>query len=256
MQLKAGPLAATVLASLFCALSAAARQLNEPRLVLDARKCQVVVYTEWNRNDAGFSQKAEVAEVFAAVTSSGLYRNYTGTSAAHADLILKIDDDALWGHVTLDVLNPDDNSVVYHESRDRVAVDNDVKRLVEHFLHAVDEARESDDEANRTNSADQGESDDKLPTSSQTVAAGTTTDDGSLGYIFVGRFEREDRAQSAAKKIEDLGGLRARVVPKQTATGKAFVVVTGPFAAKSLKGILDWLQAQGFADASAIRTAK
>jgi serine/threonine protein kinase len=74
------------------------------------------------------------------------------------------------------------------------------------------------------------------------------------GFVFVGRFDREDRARGAAKKVEDLGGLRARVIPRRTATGKNFIVLTGPFPAKSLPGVLAWLQAQGFADARAIRT--
>jgi len=78
--------------------------------------------------------------------------------------------------------------------------------------------------------------------------------DNRPGYVWVGRFEREDRARGAAKKIEDLGGLSARVVPRQNESGKFFVVWTGPFAAKSLPGILDWLQAQGFAKARAVRT--
>jgi serine/threonine protein kinase len=75
------------------------------------------------------------------------------------------------------------------------------------------------------------------------------------GFVFVGRFDREDRARGAAKKVEDLGGLRARVIPsRRTAMGKTFIVLTGPFPAKSLPGVLAWLQAQGFADARAIRT--
>ena len=78
--------------------------------------------------------------------------------------------------------------------------------------------------------------------------------DNRPGYIWVGRFEREDRAQSAARKVEDLGGLTARVVPRQNLSGKFFVVWTGPFPAKSLPGVLDWLQAQGFANARAVRT--
>jgi Protein kinase domain len=78
--------------------------------------------------------------------------------------------------------------------------------------------------------------------------------DNRPGYVWVGRFEREDRARGAAKKIEDLGGLTARVVSRQNFSGKFFVVWTGPFAAKSLPGILDWLRAQGFSGARAIRT--
>ena len=78
--------------------------------------------------------------------------------------------------------------------------------------------------------------------------------DNRPGYVWVGRFEREDRARGAAKKIEDLGGLSARVVSRRNASGKFFVVWTGPFAAKSLPGILDWLRAQGFSSARAIRS--
>ena len=74
------------------------------------------------------------------------------------------------------------------------------------------------------------------------------------GYIWVGRFEREDRAKSAAKKIEDLGGLRARVMPRWNENGKFFIVLTGPFAAKSLPSVRDWLHAQGFGEAHEIRT--
>jgi serine/threonine protein kinase len=79
--------------------------------------------------------------------------------------------------------------------------------------------------------------------------------DNRPGYIWVGRFEREDRARSASKKIEDLGGMRARVVPRWNEKGKFFVVFTGPFAAKSLPGIRDWLHAQGFEGAHEVRVS-
>jgi len=72
------------------------------------------------------------------------------------------------------------------------------------------------------------------------------------GYIWVGRFEREDRAQSAAKKIEDLG-LTALVMPRHNDKGEFFVVLTGPFGGKRLSSVLQWLQTQGFADAREIK---
>lgn len=72
------------------------------------------------------------------------------------------------------------------------------------------------------------------------------------GYIWVGRFEREDRAQSSAKKIEDLG-LPALVMPKHNDQGEFFVVLTGPFAGKRVPSVLEWLQAQGFAGAREIK---
>jgi serine/threonine protein kinase len=69
------------------------------------------------------------------------------------------------------------------------------------------------------------------------------------GVIWVGRFEREDRAQGAARKIRDLGGFQARVVPRWGAKGQFFVVWAGPFANEALPDDLDWLHAQGFLQA-------
>jgi hypothetical protein len=45
--------------------------------------------------------------------------------------------------ITLEVLDPDTNAAVYFESRDRVDLDNDVKRLFAHFFTAVDDTRAS-----------------------------------------------------------------------------------------------------------------
>jgi hypothetical protein len=73
-----------------------------------------------------------------------------------------------------------------------------------------------------------------------------------LGYIWVGRYEREDRAQSSAKKIEDLG-LPAIVMPRHNLQGEFFVVLTGPFAGKRMPSVLDWLQTQGFSGAREIK---
>jgi hypothetical protein len=75
---------------------------------------------------------------------------------------------------------------------------------------------------------------------------------GGGGYLWVGRFQREDRAQDASKKIEDMG-LSAVVIPRQTPTGEFFVVLTGPFGPKKLPGVLQWLQTQGFPNAHAIK---
>ncbi|HTZ98821.1 MAG TPA: serine/threonine-protein kinase [Candidatus Aquilonibacter sp.] len=77
--------------------------------------------------------------------------------------------------------------------------------------------------------------------------------DSRPGYIWVGRFEREDRAKSAAKKIQDLGGLAARVVTRWNLNGKFFVVWAGPFPAKALSANLDWIQAQGFTEAHEVK---
>jgi serine/threonine protein kinase len=73
-----------------------------------------------------------------------------------------------------------------------------------------------------------------------------------ISYIWVGRFEREDRAKAAVKKIQGLG-MSARVVPRHNDKGDFFVVWSGPFAGKAVQGVLDWLQAQGFAEAREIK---
>jgi len=64
-------------------------------------------------------------------------------------------------------------------------------------------------------------------------------------YLWVGRFEREDRAQGAARKIEGLG-LPVTVIPRQNDKGNFYVVVTGPFGAKRIPSVIEWLQTQGF----------
>ncbi len=71
------------------------------------------------------------------------------------------------------------------------------------------------------------------------------------GYIWVGRYERQDRAQTAAKKIEDLG-LSVEVLPRQNGQTRFFVVFAGPFADDRMSGALELLQLQGFAGARAV----
>lgn len=71
------------------------------------------------------------------------------------------------------------------------------------------------------------------------------------GYIWVGRYERQDRAQTAAKKIEDLG-LSVEVLPRQNGETRFFVVFAGPFSDDRMSGALELLQLQGFAGARAV----
>lgn len=54
--------------------------------------------------------------------------------------------------------------------------------------------------------------------------------------LWVGRYEREDRAQAAAKKIEDLG-LPVLVKPRDGPKGQFFVVFAGPFAQKNVPSV-------------------
>lgn len=69
--------------------------------------------------------------------------------------------------------------------------------------------------------------------------------DHTPSYLWIGRYEREDRAQSTAKRIEDLG-LTVAVIPRHGPTGKFFIVVTGPFGPERVQSTMDWLRSQGF----------
>ena len=85
---------------------------------------------------------------------------------------------------------------------------------------------------------------DKAFGETEPVAA-PPVNDHTPSYLWVGRFEREDRAQSTAKKIEDLG-LPVAVIPRQNAEGDFYVVLTGPFGPERVSSVMDWLKAQGF----------
>jgi hypothetical protein len=153
-------------------------------------------------------------------------------------LIFRLDDDELSDRVTLDVLNPDDNSVVYTESRDRVAVDNDVKRLIQHFLSAVDDAREAEKTRREPTPSDQ--SDDNSTFTSP-------VNDHTPSYVCVGRSEDREKAEGVAKKVEGLG-LPVTVVPRPGSTGDLYIVVTGPYGPERVTTAMDYLKTQGFSD--------
>lgn len=76
--------------------------------------------------------------------------------------------------------------------------------------------------------------------------------DHTPSYLWVGRFEREDRAQNTAKKIEDLG-LPVRVVPRHGLSGEFFIVVTGPYGPERVESAMDYLKTQGFSDVRLIK---
>ena len=73
-------------------------------------------------------------------------------------------------------------------------------------------------------------------------------------YLWIGRFEREDRAQTAAKRIED-DGLPAVVMPRRNPQShqQFFVVFTGPFAPTRAQDIVQRLQEQGFSNVREVR---
>ena len=76
--------------------------------------------------------------------------------------------------------------------------------------------------------------------------------DNTPSYLWVGRFEREERAQSVAKKIQDLG-LSVTVVPRHGLTGQFYIVVTGPYGPERVESAMDYLKTQGFSDVRLIK---
>jgi serine/threonine protein kinase len=91
--------------------------------------------------------------------------------------------------------------------------------------------------------------------SSQNAAASSESSDarpvkGGGGYVFVNRFPRQVGAENAAKKVEDMG-LRVTVIPRHNPiTDKDFfVVLSGPYSAAKIGGIIEQLKGRGFAEA-------
>jgi serine/threonine protein kinase len=66
-------------------------------------------------------------------------------------------------------------------------------------------------------------------------------------YVWVGRFEREDKAQAAAKKVEDLQ-LPASIVPRSLGSAKFYAVFCGPIDSKRVGAVSEKLEAKGFSN--------
>jgi serine/threonine protein kinase len=64
-------------------------------------------------------------------------------------------------------------------------------------------------------------------------------------YLLLGRFEREDKAQAAAKKVEDLQ-LPASIVPRSLGSAKFYAVFCGPIDSKRVGAVSEKLEARGF----------
>jgi hypothetical protein len=92
---------------------------------------------------------------------------------------------------------------------------------------------------------------DKAFGETEPVAA-PPVNDHTPSYLWIGRFEREDKAQSTAKKIEDLG-LPVVVVPRHGLTGEFYVVLTGPYGPERIESAMDWLKTQGFTDVRLVK---
>lgn len=64
-------------------------------------------------------------------------------------------------------------------------------------------------------------------------------------YLWIGRYQKQDRAQAIEKKIKELG-LDVTVVTRHGGGGEFYVVFAGPFGAKRVPSVMEWLRTQGF----------
>ena len=64
-------------------------------------------------------------------------------------------------------------------------------------------------------------------------------------YLWIGRYQKEDRAKATEKKIKDLG-LEVTVVTRHGLSGEFYVVFAGPFGDKRIPSVMEWLKTQGF----------
>ena len=79
--------------------------------------------------------------------------------------------------------------------------------------------------------------------------------DDRTPYLLVGRYQREDRAQDSAKKIED-SGLPVVVLPRHNPDGSNFfIVLSGPFPQNKVPGAMQQLRAAGFWTVHAVKNS-
>lgn len=91
------------------------------------------------RNDSNV-----VTKVTAIVNSTKLWEQFEKVDAtkAHAILEFTVKDAATtYGRISFSVRDADNNNTLYFESRDVVMLENDITRIVNHFLKVVEDAK-------------------------------------------------------------------------------------------------------------------
>jgi Protein kinase domain/SPOR domain len=70
-------------------------------------------------------------------------------------------------------------------------------------------------------------------------------------YLWIGRFEREERAKAAEKRISALG-LPAAVITKHGDNGDFYIVYSGPYPNDKIPGAMQQLETKGFSNVRAV----
>ena len=109
------------------------------QLLAAAKSVDALYDVTWSRDDKTFKADPVLARLNIEVRETQLFHAFASGDSS-ADIILKLREDLIapaFPHLFLEVLDPDDNRVLFSESRDVVDEDNDVKRLIAHFLAEV-----------------------------------------------------------------------------------------------------------------------
>jgi hypothetical protein len=129
----------------FSALSAHA--VNK-ELLGTAKSANLLDDVVWNKT-RHFNSDLELGRMERIASGTNLSKYFRITTQG-PDIILKLHEDVTLIEsetISLTVYDPDDNGVLYFEERPLVELNNDITRLISHFLAKVDEARKPYKEA-------------------------------------------------------------------------------------------------------------
>jgi hypothetical protein len=85
-----------------------------------------------------------ITKVTSILDGTNLWEHFVRADATKADAILEFtvkDAGTTYGRISFSVRDADNNKFLYFESRDVVMLENDITRIVNHFLAAVEDAK-------------------------------------------------------------------------------------------------------------------
>ena len=146
--------AIAVFASLLFAVSTRAQTPNLPNLPALAKiKTSALVVRATTSISCGDGSEGTVRQdldivtkVTDIVSGTDLWAHFDKMDATRADAILEFvvkDATATYGGISFSVRDADNNNILYFETRDVVVIENDVTRIVNHFLQVVEDAKKA-----------------------------------------------------------------------------------------------------------------
>jgi hypothetical protein len=147
--------AIAVFASLLFAVSTRAQTPNLPNLPALAKiKTSALVVRATTSISCGDGSEGTcvrqdpdiLAKVTNIVSGTDLWTHVDKMDATQADAILDFevkDATTTYGRISFSVRDADNNNFLYFETRDVVVIENDVTRIVSHFLQVVEDAKKA-----------------------------------------------------------------------------------------------------------------